>query len=272
MRPSSKQPPTGSVRSVNWSARAATRTAVVSAVILVAVLAGCKRQNAYVAPPLALVTVAQPLRQMVTPSIEATGNTVAHNQVDLVARVAGYLQSIDYQDGAVVHRGDTLFVIEPAPYQAKLQQAQAMLVSAEAQASQSQAEYDRQASLGSKDFSSKAAVDQALATRNTNRANVLNQKAAVSLAEINLGYTKVTAPFDGIVTAHQVAVGSLVGASGPTKLATIIQVDPIYVSFTVSEQDVLRIRASLHRARAERGRSASSAGRDRADDGKRLPA
>ena len=67
----------------------------------------------------------------------------------------------------------------------------------------------------------------------------------MTLAATNLGYTQVTAPFDGMVTAHQVSVGSLVGANAPTTLATIVQIDPIYVSFNVSEQDVLRIRAGL---------------------------
>jgi RND family efflux transporter MFP subunit len=76
----------------------------------------------------------------------------------------------------------------------------------------------------------------------------MNDQAGVTLAATNLGYTQVTAPFDGMVTAHQVSVGSLVGANSPTTLATIIQIDPIYVSFTVSEQDVLRIRAGLRQA------------------------
>ncbi len=212
---------------------------------LVAIVSGCKRQNAYMAPPPPHVAVAQPLRQAVTPYLEATGNTVAYNQVDLVARVEGFLQEIRFSDGAAVHRGDTLFVIEPAPYQAKLQQAQAALASAQAQAVQSDAEYNRQASLGRSDFSSRSAVDQALAQRDTNQANVQNQQAAVTLAATNLGYTQVTAPFDGLVTAHEVAVGSLVGVSGPTKLASVIQFNPIYVSFNISEQDVLRIRANL---------------------------
>jgi len=212
-------------------------------------MAGCKRQQtAFVPPPPPQVVVAQALHQQVTPYLEATGNMVAYNQVDLVARVSGFLQEIRYTDGAVAHRGDTLFVIEPAPYQAKLQQAQATETSAQAQAAQTDAEYDRQASLGRTDFSSRSQVDQARAARDSNRANVLNQQAAVTLAATNLGYTQVTAPFDGVVTAHQVSVGSLVGANSPTTLATIVQIDPIYVSFTISEQDVLRIRASLRQA------------------------
>ncbi len=222
-----------------------------AAITLLAVLgvAGCKRQQtSFVPPPPPQVVVAPALHQQVTPYLEATGNMVAYNQVDLVARVSGFLQEIRYTDGTIGHRGDTLFVIEPAPYQAKLQQAQAAEASAEAQAAQTDAEYERQASLGRTDFSSRSTVDQARAARDSNRANVLNQQAAVTLAATNLGYTQVTAPFDGMVTAHQVSVGSLVGANAPTTLASIVQIDPIYVSFTVSEQDVLRIRASLRQA------------------------
>ena len=233
----------------HWRAPAQSPSglATLCGVVLLSVvlLTSCKRQNAYAPPPAPQVVVAHPAKQMVTPYLEATGNTVAYNQVDLVARVSGFLQDIRYTDGATAKRGDTLFVIEPAPYQAKLQQAQAGLQSAQAQVSQSDAEYDRQASLSRNDFSSKSTLDQARAQRDSNRANLLNQQAAVTLAATNLGYTQVTAPFDGIVSAHEVAVGSLVGANGPTKLASIVQIDPIYVTFNVSEQDVLRIRASL---------------------------
>jgi RND family efflux transporter MFP subunit len=223
----------------------------ITATVLLATLsvAGCKRQQtAFVPPPPLQVIVAQALHQPVTPYLEATGNIVAYNQVDLVARISGFLQEIRYTDGAIAHRGDTLFVIEPAPYQAKLQQAQAALESAQAQAVQTDTEYQRQASLGRTDFSSRSTVDQARAARDSNRANVLNDQAGVTLAATNLGYTQVTAPFSGLVTAHQVSVGSLVGANGPTTLATIIQFDPIYVSFTISEQDVLRVRASMRQA------------------------
>jgi membrane fusion protein, multidrug efflux system len=222
-----------------------------AAVTLLATIsaAGCKRQQAeFVPPPPPQVIVAQALHQAVTPYLEATGNIVAYNQVDLVARVSGFLQDIRYTDGAAVHRGDTLFVIEPAPYQAKLDQAQATLAAAQANAVQTDAEYERQASLGRTDFASRAAVDQARAARDSNRAAVTNDQAGVTQAAINLGYTQVTAPFDGLVTAHQVSVGSLVGASGPTTLATIIQFNPIYVSFTISEQDVLRVRAGMRQA------------------------
>ena len=161
----------------------------------------------------------------------------------------GYLQEIDYQDGAEVKKADTLFVIEPAPYQAQLQEAQATLAATQASLVQAEAEFYRQSTLGKDDFASQSKVDEARAKRDSDKAQITNNQAGVTIAAINLGYTRVTAPFDGQVTAHLVSVGGLVGVTGPTKLATLVQLDPIYATFTVSEQQVLRIKA----ARAARG-------------------
>ncbi len=208
-------------------------------------LAGCKKENAYVPPPPPEVGVARPLQQAVTPYLELTGDAAAFNQVDLEARVEGFLQEIDYKDGAMAKRGDTLFVIEPAPYQSKLQQAQASLAASQASLLASEAEFTRQQTLLRQNVSAQNTYDQALAKRDTDRSNVLNDQAGVTIAAINYGYTHVTAPFDGLVTNHLVSVGALVGVSGPTKLASIIQLDPIYVTFNVSEQDVLRVKAML---------------------------
>lgn len=208
-------------------------------------LGACKKQNAYVAPPPPEVGVAKPLQQAVTPALELTGNAAAFNQVDLEARVEGFLQQIDYKDGAMAKLGDTLFVIEPLPYQAKLQQAKASLDAAKAALLQSEAEFARQQTLLKQNVSAQNTYDQALAKRDSDRANVSNQEASVTIAAVNYGYTRVTAPFDGMVTNHLQSVGTLVGATGPTKLATIVQLDPIYVTFNVSEQDVLRIKAAM---------------------------
>ncbi len=189
--------------------------------------------------------MAKPLQQAVTPYLEVTGNTAAFNTVNLDARVEGFLQEIDYVDGAMVKLGDTLFVIEPAPYEAKLQQAQATLAAAQAALVQSEAEFNRQATLLKQNVSAQNTYDQALAKRDSDRANVLNQQAGVTIAAINYGYTRVTAPFDGEVTNHLQSVGELVGVTGPTELASIVQLDPIYVTFNVSEQDVLHIKAAM---------------------------
>src|SRR5688572_14875160 len=109
------------------------RNAGLLAVLLAAaMLGGCKPENRFVAPPPAEVSVATPLQQNVRPFVELTGNTVAFNAVDLVARVEGFLQSIDYQDGAFVKKGDLLFEIEPTTYEAKVKQAEAQIASTKA--------------------------------------------------------------------------------------------------------------------------------------------
>ncbi len=222
-----------------------TRLALLAAAVLL--LAGCKKENAYVAPPPPQVGVAHPLARQVTPNLEATGNSAAYNQVDLVARVQGFLQSINYVDGSYVKAATNLFIIEPAPYQAKLQQAQATLDAAKAAVAQSGPEFQRQATLLKQNVTAQNTYDQAKAKYDTDQANVLNQTAGVALAGINLGYTNVVAPFAGVVTNHLVSVGELVGYSTPTKLATIVQLNPIYVNFNVSEQDVLRVRAGVRK-------------------------
>ena len=210
-------------------------------------LAACEQQNTYVPPPPPRVTVAAPVQQQVTRYLEATGHTAAVNSANLVARVQGFLQDIKYHDGDTVKQGAVLFVIEPEPYRLKLQQAQAAEAGAEASLKQAEAEYQRQVELASRQIASKAALDNATANRDAAQAKLKQAHVDTRQAAINLDYTEVKAPFDGIVSARQVSVGELVGGNTPTQLATIVQSDPIYVSFNVSEQDVLRIRQEIRR-------------------------
>jgi RND family efflux transporter MFP subunit len=216
--------------------------------LLALALAGCKPENKFVAPPPAEVSVAKPLQQNVQPFFEQTGNTVAFNTVDLVARVEGFLTAIDYKDGAFMKKDAPLFQIEPVTYDAKVKQAVADLESAKAQLVQAQAELVRQDTLLRQNVSAQNTYDQARAKRDSAQASVDNNAANVIIAQTNFGYTKVTAPFDGLVTNHLVSVGELVGSSTATKLASIIQLDPIYVTFNVSEQRVLDIRSKLRAA------------------------
>ena len=208
-------------------------------------VAACKPDNKFVAPPPPEVSVARPLQQKVVPYIEQTGNTQAVNTVDLVARVEGFLTEIEYQDGQFAKKGEPLFKIDPTTYAAKVKQAEAEVVSAKALLVQAEAEFKRQETLLRQNVSAQNTYDQAKAKRDSNQANVENQTANLVIAQANLDYTGVLAPFDGVVTKRLVSVGELVGATGPTKLATIVQLDPIYVSFNLSEQDVLNIRRNL---------------------------
>ena len=216
-----------------------------SALVLAAAAAACGEKNEYAAPPPPKVTVAAPVEQDVTRYFDSTGNTAAINSVDLVARVQGFVQAISYKDGDYVKKGTSLFTIEPEPYELKVDSAKAAVVSAQATLKQAQAEFQRQADLVTKQVSTQANYDKALAQRDSAQADLQSQQANEKQSEINLGYTDVTAPFDGVVTARQVSTGQLVGANSPTTLATIVQLDPIWVNFTASERDVLQVRAVL---------------------------
>jgi RND family efflux transporter MFP subunit len=211
------------------------------------VLAACGQNNTYVAPPPPKVTVAKPVERKVTRYFEATGNAAAVNSANLVARVSGFLTEIKYQDGMPVKKGQHLFTIEPEPYQLKLQQAQAAEASAEATVKQTEADFERQQELVQRQAASKAAFDNSTANRDTAKARLLQARADTSQAKINLDYTRVVAPFDGIVSARQVSVGELVGGSGTQVLAAIVQLDPIYVNFNASERDVLHVRDMLYK-------------------------
>ena len=211
-----------------------------------AVLSACE-QNSFVPPPPPKVEVGLPTQRTITRYLEATGNTAPIKSVDLVARVQGVLQSINYKDGTAVKAGATLFTIEPETYKLKLEQAQAAEAGAQASVKQTEADFKRQSDLVQRQVVSQATLDNSTSARDNAQANLQQAQVNTRIAAVNYGYTNVTAPFDGIVSAHLVSVGQLVGASSPTQLATIVALDPLYVNFNVNEQDVLKIRAEARR-------------------------
>lgn len=220
----------------------------IGAVALSAALAACGQSNTYVPPPPPKVTVAAAMQQQITRYLELTGSTAAVNSADLTARVSGFVQEVNYTDGALVKKGALLFTIEPEPYEVKLQQAQAAEAGAQATLKQAQTDFDRQAKLVTSQAASQATYDQALATRDSAQANYLQAQANTKLAALNNDYAHVKAPFDGIVSARQVSIGEFVGGTAtPTVLANIVQIDPIYVNFNINEQDVLRLRVEIAR-------------------------
>jgi RND family efflux transporter MFP subunit len=220
-------------------------TAVSVLLGLAAMLAGCNDKPAASAPPPAEVRVAPPVSRPVTRYLELTGQTAAAKRVDLVARVSGTLSEIRYSDGAAAKQGDVLFVIEPDNYRLSLQLAEAAEAQQKALLVQAEADLARQKQLAQRQAASEAALDSALSRRDSTAAAREQAAAQVAQAQLNLAYTEVKAPFDGIVSAHLVDQGALVGVGGPTLLASIVQSDPIKVRFSLDEQTVLRIREAM---------------------------
>ena len=237
--PSTCTGPEGNLR--RGAANALRNVFVLSALV---VLGACE-QNAFVPPPK--VEVGLPTQRAITRYLEATGTTAPIKNVDLVARVQGFLQSINYKDGTEVKAGTTLFTIEPETYKLKLEQAQAAEAGAQASVKQTEADFKRQSDLVQRQVVSQATMDNSTSARDNAQANLQQAQVNTRIAQVNYGYTNVTAPFDGIVTSHLVSVGELVGVSSPTQLATIVALDPLYVNFNVNERDVLWIRDEARR-------------------------
>lgn len=215
---------------------------IVAALALSALLSACKEENQYQAPPPPTVTVSPPLREKVTNYLEITGTTAAYNAVDLVARVEGYLTSVNFVDGSMVEKDKLLFVIEQAPYIAQVKLYEATIAQEKAQLLNAQTEYDRQIRMLAQNATAQATVDKWRAQRDEAAAGLEEARANAEVAKINLGYTRVLAPFTGRIGRHLIDPGNVVGAGAPTKLATLEQVKPLYAYFTVNERDLLRIR------------------------------
>jgi RND family efflux transporter MFP subunit len=192
------------------------------------------------------VPVIRPRTQGVADYVEITGNAAAVNAVKLVARVEGYLEQIHYEDGQFVRKGDLLFTIQQDQYKDQLQQAQAQVMQQQAALVYAKTELVRYGKLVKQDAATQTEVDHWNFERASAEAQLLNAQAQVALAKLNLSYTEVRAPLDGIMGKHLIDPGNLVGGGGQqAALAEITQLDPIYVVANLSEQEVLKIRANL---------------------------
>jgi multidrug efflux system membrane fusion protein len=222
-----------------------TRLRVGVAFASILLLCACEQQNKYQPPPPAEVTVAKPDQRKVTLYMELTGSTAPLNRVDLVARVQGFLDKVAYKDGAAVKKGELLFQIDPEDYKISLQIAQATQQQQEALLIQADADLKRKQDLVKTSAVSVAQVDDSRAKRDSTIAALDQAKGQVEQAKRNLAYTTITAPFDGTMSARLVDPGAMVGAGSPTKLATIVQLDPLYVKFNIDEQQVLTVRERM---------------------------
>jgi RND family efflux transporter MFP subunit len=222
------------------------RTALISSWIimsaLAAVLAGCKDTPKPQPPPPPKVTVAQPVQRTVTDYLDLTGNTQAIYTVQLVARVAGFLEQVLFQDGQYVKKGQPLFVIQRNTYEDNLRQAEAAISQFKAQLQYAESQYTRYSNLIQHNAATQSDLENWRFQRDQAQANLRSAEAQRDLAKQNLDYTLVTAPFDGRMDRRQVDPGNLVGSGTSTVLASINQIDPIYVYFNISDYDLARLR------------------------------
>jgi RND family efflux transporter MFP subunit len=212
-------------------------------VLLLAVaLAGACGGNRYVPPPPPEVSVANPVSREITTWGEFTGHTQAIVSVDLRARVAGFLTEIHFVPGSVVKQNDLLFVIEPGPYLARLQAAQADLEGKDAQYHAAEAQLEITRAIYERKAGARTDLVAREQARDLAKAAVAGAKAALEQAKIDYSYTHIYAPVTGRIDRNLVDLGNLVGAGDATLLATIVQDDPIFAYFDVSERALLEYR------------------------------
>ena len=209
-----------------------TITRILLAVLLACFTTSCRKQD-ITKLPAPQVTVATPRVSEVSEYIDLTGTVGPLQCVTNVARVSGYLESLDFEDGSYVKKGTPLFKIQQDQYIQDLNLYQAKLT-------YSTSEYNRQLEMIKKNATSENAVEQYLSEMDQNLANV-------ALAKLNLQYTTISAPFDGLLGSHLIDVGNMVGqnAAMPTGIVVIQQIDPIYVNFSINTRDALRIRRMM---------------------------
>jgi len=195
----------------------------------------CSRKPAQVAPdaPEVLVTTVQP--RDVPRVLERVATLDGFINANINAQVQGYIVSRDYQEGSVVKKGDLLFQIDPRPFEAALAQAKGTLAKDQANQVKANADEKRAIDLFNRKVISDQERDTAVAAAGSTRANVEADQAAVKQAELNLGYTKITAPIDGLAGFANNQVGDLVGPASTTPLTTVSQIDPIKAIVTVGE-------------------------------------
>jgi RND family efflux transporter MFP subunit len=202
-------------------------------------------KSSITAIPPPKVTVEQPKWKNIVEYITQTGNLVAYNSVDLVARIEGYLDNVKFTDGSFVKKGQALLVIEPEPYREQWQAALATVAVQKATYAYNKAEYERQKRMYNQNATSLNNVQKWYAQMLEAEANIANAVANAKVAEINYSYTHIAAPFDGRIGRHLVDPGNLVGNGVATNLATIEQINPIYAYFNLNELDVLKLRTAV---------------------------
>jgi membrane fusion protein (multidrug efflux system) len=215
-----------------------------SAIGAIICVVGCASAAAQGASPPPAVTVAPVASRQVTPTGDFIGRVTAINKVDIVARVAGFIEERNFTEGQQVKKGDLLFRIEQDTYKAAVDQQRATLEKAKAAAINTGLQLERGKELVRNSNIPQSTVDQRAADDAAARADVMQAQALLEQAQINLGYTEIRSPIAGRIGLASFTEGNLVQPSSGT-LATIVSQDPIYVIFQVSERDVIAYRARV---------------------------
>lgn len=222
--------------------RSLAATAMVISVIAMSSSALAQDTAKPAAPPS--VSVTQVVEKDIRPSISFTGRVQAVDKVELRARVDGFLEKRLFTEGQDVKQGDLLFVMEKGQYEAAVVQAQGAIESAEAGLALANIEVQRQTTLVAKNAAAQNQLDLAIAKQNEAKGSLTQLNAALDKAKLDLSYTEIRTPIDGRIGSSAYSVGNFIGPSSNV-LATIVSQDPIYVSFSVSQREILDIRDKL---------------------------
>lgn len=229
--------------------------------IVMLAIAGCKdKSNQYVAPPPPAVTVSQPVERDLRDFWEFTGTTAAIESVEVRARVKGFIDKVNFEPDSLVKAGQMLYTIDPRPFKAQLEQVTADVDRKQAALDLAQVNYDRIKSMFDKQAASDLEVRQYKANFDMAKADLSLAKAQLDTAQLDLDWSQVRAPIDGRISRNLVDQGALVGADGPTLLATVRNDTRIYVYFNASETDVLEF-LRMHPKAREQSAAEREAGR-----------
>ena len=215
------------------------------AALLVAII-GCDSGPEVVALPPPEVSVSQPVPREVGDYFMTTGQVAPVESVDIRSRVSGYLVGIHFSDGSEVKQGDLLFEIDPRPYEATLQQAEANLARWEAERRKAEADVTRTQKLLPRGAASERDLEVAIAAKETALAEIKAATASIDQANLNLEWARVIAPISGRVSNANVTTGNLIQLAGASSdvLTTLVSTDPVYVYFDVDEGTVLERQAA----------------------------
>ncbi|MEV8465427.1 efflux RND transporter periplasmic adaptor subunit [Fluviibacterium sp. DFM31] len=217
---------------------AGLRISVLSLALLAVPVA--QAQDAGSGQPAPKVSIAAAVTEEILDDIAFIGRVEAVDKVELVARVTGFIREVNVANGATVSEGDVLFHIEPEQYEATLAARQADLAQAKANLALAQVEFDRKSQLVAKEAVAQSELDVARANRQVAEAQIAAAEAAIKQAELDVGYTRIVAPFDGAIGRTERSVGDLVGPTTGT-LATLVRLQPMYVTFSISERQMISL-------------------------------